>query len=118
MATARTKKKSGPVGRVRASVKSVRREGMQLIDRLRADAGKLVARSRAEVLKDVRALRVELRDRADRAMRDLERKVVRQFHAATQEQVRRLEKRVAKLEACITQRATSAPPAPSGDKAA
>lgn len=92
------KKRSNPVGQVRVSVKTVKREGMHLVERLRADAGKLVARSRAEVLKDVRALRTEIVGRADRAVRDLERKVVRQFHAATQGEVRRLEARLAKLE--------------------
>lgn len=105
---AKTSKRSNPVGQVRASVKSVQREGMHLVERLRADAGKLVARSRAEVLKDVRALRTEIVGRADRAVRDLERKVVRQFHAATQGEVRRLEARLAKLERRVAELAAKA----------
>jgi ribosome-interacting GTPase 1 len=38
------------------------------------------------------------------AVRDLERKVVRQFHAATEEQLKRLERRVAKLERTLDSR--------------
>ena len=70
------------------------REGASMLRRIRKDAEALVARGRAEVLKDVRAVKTS----ANRAVRELERHVVRQFHAATTEQVRRLERRVAKLE--------------------
>jgi BMFP domain-containing protein YqiC len=114
---AKAKKRINPVGQVRASAKSVGREGMQLVERLRADASKLVARSRAEVLKDVRTLRSEIVGRADRAVRNLERKVVRQFHAATQGEVRRLEARIAKLERRVTELAAKASSA-GGEKAA
>ena len=75
-----------------------------LIRNLRRDAENLVARGRTEVLKDVKAVRLT----ADRAVRELERKVVRQFHAATEEQVKRLERRVAKLERALIVRSTSA----------
>jgi hypothetical protein len=75
----------------------------QLIRNLRRDAENLVARGRTEVLKDVKAVRLT----ADRAVRDLERKVVRQFHAATEEQLKRLERRVAKLERAIGTRSGS-----------
>jgi hypothetical protein len=101
MATKR--KETSSLRKVRASVTRVGREGAHIVDRLRHDARTLVARSRAEVLKDVRTVRDELRQRADRAVRDLERKVVRQLHAATVTQVRRLERRVGKLEQQITQ---------------
>jgi len=74
-----------------------------MIRNLRRDAESLVARGRTQVLKDVKAVRV----RADRAVRDLERKVVRQFHAATEEQLKRLERRVAKLERMISARSES-----------
>lgn len=113
-----SKKTKGSIARVRASVTKVRREGAHVVERLRADAAKLVARSRTEVLKDVRALRSELRQRADHGLRELERKVVRQFHAATQEQVRRLERRVAKLERRIAELPAKPPPAVGGEKAA
>jgi hypothetical protein len=75
-----------------------------LIRNLRRDAENLVARGRTEVLKDVKAVR----QTADRAVRELERKVVRQFHAATEEQLKRLERRVAKLERALIARSTSA----------
>jgi len=66
---------------------------------MRKDAEALVARGRAEVLKDVRAVKTS----ANRAVRELERQVVRQFHAATTEQVRRLERRIAKLEQAVAE---------------
>jgi hypothetical protein len=83
---------------VRASVRRLTKDGEHMVGRLQRDAKALVSRSRNEILKDVRAVRSELRTRADRAVRDLERKVIRQFHAATEEQVRRLERRLARLE--------------------
>ena len=70
-----------------------------MLRRMRKDAEALVARGRAEVLKDVRAVKTS----ANRAVRELERQVVRQFHAATTEQVRRLERRIAKLEQAVAE---------------
>jgi len=101
----------------KASMKSVRREGLQLVERLRKDASKLVDRSRTEVMRDVRALRNEIVGRADRAVRTLERQVVRQLHAATQGQVRRLEARIAKLEQRVSE-LTAKLSAVSGERAA
>ncbi|MEO6025961.1 MAG: hypothetical protein ABIR79_03740 [Candidatus Binatia bacterium] len=72
-----------------------------VLRKLRRDAEALVARGRTEVMKDVKAVRLT----ADRAVRDLERKVVRQFHAATDEQLKRLERRVTKLERMLGTRA-------------
>lgn len=80
-------------------VAALRRNGTTMLRRMRKDAEALVARGRAEVLKDVRAVQVG----ANRAVRELERQVVRQFHAATTEQVKRLELRVAKLERALTE---------------
>ncbi len=71
-----------------------------VIKRIRGDAEKLVARGRSQVLKEVNVVR----RKADLAVRDLERKVVRQFHAATEEQLKRLERRVAKLERALDSR--------------
>ena len=112
MATKR--KATSPLRKVRAQVTRVGKEGANIVERLRRDARALVARSRSEVLKDVRVVRDELRQRADRAVRDLERKVVRELHAATVTQVRRLERRVAKLEQQLTQLAAR----PGGEQAA
>jgi len=75
-----------------------------MIHKLRREAETLVARGRAQVLQDVKAVRRS----ADLAVRDLERKVVRQFHAATDEQMRRLERRVSKLERLIGERVEKA----------
>lgn len=80
-------------------VAALRRDGTSMLRRMRKDAEALVARGRAEVLKDVRAVKLG----ANRAVRELERQVVRQFHAATTEQVKRLERRVAKLERALTE---------------
>jgi hypothetical protein len=87
------------------SLEEVRASGERIV-------GRLIARSRAEVLRDVSAVKKELRHRA----RDLERRVVRQFHAATVEQVRRLERRIAKLERALTELGRR--PGPSGSQAA
>src|SRR6187401_3060555 len=84
---------------VRKPVVAIRNEGAHVIRKLRRDAEALVARGRAEVMKDVRAVRSS----ADRAVRELERRVVRQFHAATEDQLRRLERRVAKLERLVAE---------------
>ena len=89
---------------VRKPVATIRREGVPMIKRLRRDAEALVARGRAEVMKDVQVVRRG----ADRAVRELERKVVRQFHGATEDQLKRLERRVAKLERLMAQIASKA----------
>lgn len=81
-----------------ASAKGVRSQAERLVARLRRDATALVARSRGEVIKEVR---------------DLERRVVQGFHAATEEQVARLERRVAKLENLVAELAAKAPGARS-----
>lgn len=109
------KKARRPLMKVRASVKRFTKEGETMVARLRRDAEALIKRSRGEVLKDVRAVRNELRTRADSAVRDLERRVVRQFHAATEEQVKRLERRMAKLEQQV---AALTSKLPAGEKAA
>jgi hypothetical protein len=80
-------------------VAALRHDGTLMLRRMRKDAEALVARGRAEVMKDVRAVKTS----ATRAVRELERQVVRQFHAATTEQVRRLERRVAKLERALAE---------------
>ena len=96
---------------VRKPVATIRNEGAQVIRKLRRDAEALVARGRAEVMKDVRAVRSS----ADRAVRELERRVVRQFHAATEAQLKRLERRVARLERLVAEIAAKAT---AGERAA
>ena len=66
----------------------VRVQGERVVARLRRDAQALIARSRIEVLKEVRGL---------------ERRVLKGIHAATEEQVTRLERRIAKLEATVAE---------------
>jgi len=73
---------------MRASVNRMQGQAERLVGRVQREARALIARSRAEVLKDVR---------------DLERRVVKGFHAATAEQVARLERRVAKLEQLVAE---------------
>jgi len=55
-------------------------------------------RNRAELQKAVAGVRKEVETRAARFVRDAERKLLQQVHAATDDQVRRLERRVARLE--------------------
>ena len=75
------------------SAKGMRSQAERMVARLRRDANALIARSRGEVVKEIR---------------DLERRVVRGFHAATEEQVARLERRVAKLETLVAELAAKA----------
>ena len=77
-----------PLVKMRASVNRIQGQAERLVGRVQREARALIARSRAEVLKDVR---------------DLERRVVKGFHAATAEQVARLERRVAKLEQLVAE---------------
>ncbi len=77
-----------PLVKMRASVNRMQGQAERLVGRVQREARALIARSRAEVLKDVR---------------DLERRVVKGFHAATAEQVARLERRVAKLEQLVAE---------------
>jgi hypothetical protein len=93
----------------RRTLDTVKARGEVALRKLRREAQALIARSRTEVLKDVRAVR----ETTDRAVRQLERRVVRELHAATTEQVRRLERRVARLE-----RELAARPPTGGEKAA
>ena len=75
-----------PLATMRASVIKLRKDGERVVGRVRRDAEALIDRSRSEVLKEVR---------------DLERRVLKAFHGATEERVTRLEKRIAKLEEAV-----------------
>jgi predicted lysophospholipase L1 biosynthesis ABC-type transport system permease subunit len=65
------------------------------------EARALLARGRTDVVKDVRALREEFQGRAERAIRTLEKRVVKQVHGATAA----LERRVAALERRLKEKA-------------
>ena len=93
---------------VRKTATAIQKDGARMIRVLRRDAEALMARGRAEVMKDVRAIRTG----ADRAVRELERKVVRQLHAVSQDQLKRLERRVVKLERAVAELMTRARGAP------
>jgi hypothetical protein len=75
-----------PLALVGRSVRRMQTEGGRVVDRLQRDAKILIARTRSDLMKEVKGL---------------ERRVVKVFHAATEEQVARLERRVAKLEAAF-----------------
>ena len=94
------KAKSGPaLGEVRAAVKRLQHEGERLVARTRRDAQALLARGRGEIVRDVRAVRRDLQVRAERVLRSLEKRIVKELHAATEARVATLEKRVVRLEA-------------------
>ena len=86
---------------IRASLAKVQTKGERMVAGLRRDAEAFVARSRGEVLKEVR---------------DLERRMLKGLHAATREQVVRLERRIAKLEQTV--RDLLRTPGSGGEKAA
>jgi hypothetical protein len=83
MTRART---TAPLAEVRASVTRMQHQGERMVARLRRDAEGFIVRSRGEVVKEVR---------------DLERRLVKALHAATAEQVARLDRRVTKLEQAV-----------------
>jgi hypothetical protein len=82
MATTATKTPK-PLATVRATVIRMRRDGERVVGRVRRDAEALIARSRREFLKDVR---------------ELERRLLKSLHGATDERVAKLERRIEKLE--------------------
>jgi hypothetical protein len=92
----RTKK---PMADLRASMKRIQVDGEEMVGRLRRDARALLKNGRAEIVRDVR----NLRERADKTIRAVESRVLRQVHAATTEQVKRLERRMAKVEQGIVE---------------
>jgi polyhydroxyalkanoate synthesis regulator phasin len=87
-----------PLQDLRKSMKRMQAEGEKLINRLQRDGKTLLARTRTQLVKDVGKVRKDVGARAERTVRDLEKRVVKQFHAATAEQVGALERRVAQLE--------------------
>jgi polyhydroxyalkanoate synthesis regulator phasin len=87
-----------PLAEVRAAIKRVRAEGERLVGRVQRDAKTLVSHSRAELLKDARQVRKDVQVRAEHALHMLEKRIVKQLHAATEERVAALEQRVARLE--------------------
>jgi uncharacterized protein involved in exopolysaccharide biosynthesis len=92
---ARTSKK--PMAGLRATMRRIQSDGEELVGRLRRDAQDLLKQGRAEIAQDVHALT----QRADRTLRRLETRVLQQLHAATSQQVKRLEGRLTKLERSI-----------------
>ena len=69
-----------------ANIRASLARGERVFARVRRDAEAFVAKSRGEILKEVR---------------QLERRMLKGVHAATQEQVMRLERRIARLEEAI-----------------
>lgn len=51
--------------------------------------------------KEAESMQKQLRTNAERTLRELEKQLLRQVHAATEEQVERLEKRVSALEKAV-----------------
>jgi F0F1-type ATP synthase membrane subunit b/b' len=82
---------------LRASVKRMQADGEEMVGRLRRDARALIKNGRAEIARDVRVLK----DRADKTLRTLETRVLHQVHAATTDQVKRLERRLTKMEQAL-----------------
>jgi len=98
-AKAKTKPKARrPLQDIRKSMKRMQAEGEKLISRIQRDGKTLLARTRTQLVKDVGRVRKDVGARAERTVRDLENRVVKQFHAATAEQVGTLERRIAQLE--------------------
>jgi F0F1-type ATP synthase membrane subunit b/b' len=93
------KRTTKPMADLRASMKRIQVDGEEMVGRLRRDARALLKNGRAEIVRDVRSLK----ERADKTIRAVENRVLRQVHAATTDQVKRLERRVAKVEQSIAE---------------
>jgi hypothetical protein len=72
----------------------IQKEGERLYHRLRKDAEALLERGRKQIADDVRVVQ----RRADAATRKLEASLLKRLHAASESQLRRLERRVVALE--------------------
>jgi hypothetical protein len=92
-----TRRKGTRMPDVGASVKRLQAEGKKLVRGIRRDALAL----RKEIVKDVGMLRKDVGDRAGHAIRALERRLMKELHAATVERVAALERRVARLEKAL-----------------
>ena len=92
MATTPTKAQK-PLATMRATVIRMRKDGERVVGRVRRDAEALIARSRREFLKDVR---------------DLERRLLKSLHGATEERVMKLERRIEKLEQAMARPGSAA----------
>ncbi len=99
MATKKPSTTSGSIA-TRASASLER-----MLRSLRREAEALISHNRKELKSSLLAVRKDLQQRADRALRDVERRVLKQFHAANEDRVRRLEQRVAKLEKALAEQA-------------
>jgi hypothetical protein len=88
-----------PMAGLRASMRRIQTDGEKLVGQLRRDAQDLLKQGRAEIVQDVHALT----QRADRTLRKLETRVLQQLHAATTEQVKRIERRLAKVEQMVAE---------------
>ncbi len=86
-----------PMADLRASMKRMQADGEELVGRLRRDAQALLKSGRAEIVRDVR----NLTERADKTLRTVENRVLHRLHAATTDQVKRLERRMLKLEQMV-----------------
>jgi DNA anti-recombination protein RmuC len=69
-----------------------------ILPRLTGDAQQMIRRNRDEAAKAVDKFRKQIEKRAERVVREVERKILQQMHIATEEQLHRLEGRVARLE--------------------
>jgi hypothetical protein len=85
------------------AVKAIQRRAEEIAGRIRRDAEIFVRRSRVELTKDIRTIRNQVEQTAERAIRNVERKVAHQLHAASTEQLARLTRRLAKLEQSVAE---------------
>jgi BMFP domain-containing protein YqiC len=86
MAKARKTVEPAPLAAVRTSLGRMQTRAERLLKKVRRDAEAFITRSRGEVVKD---------------LHQLERRVLKAVHAATREDLARLERRVAKLESTL-----------------
>ena len=101
MARVRNAAQPAPLAAVRQSLGRMQTQAERLMGKVRRDAEAFMARSRSEFAKEIR---------------DLERRLLKSLHAATREEVARLERRVGKLEDAVAKLQT--PGGTGGERAA
>ena len=111
----------GPIASLRDSAARLRREGERAVARIDKDVRSLAKRTRVEIQTDVRKLQTTVRERADEAIRDVEKRgarvlaavekeaaktveeVLKRLQAATRSDITAVMKRVRELEARVTE---------------
>lgn len=77
------------------------------VERLRVEARRLIAKNSGDLSKALERLQRQIQTSAERTVQDLERRLLKGLHAATEAQVKSLEQRVTRLEKAVARKGVS-----------